>query len=66
MITPVRHEHHAPCKLPIQAPQFKMVRRERKRATTETKSFWTMPDLMQGPYQESPSRDGWVVDTPQR
>jgi|TARA_Y100001938_G_scaffold74049_1_gene102589 hypothetical protein len=47
-------------------PGFKMVRRERKRGTTETESFWTMPDLMQGPYQESPSRDGWVVDTPQR
>ena len=25
-------------------PSFKMVRRERKRGTTETESFWTMPN----------------------
>lgn len=43
-------------------PAFKMVRRERKVGTTETESFWTMPDEMQGPYRGQSSREGWVVD----
>lgn len=49
-------------------PDFKMVRRERKRGTTETESFWTMPQQM-GAVDASPlnvqvtsTREGWVVD----
>lgn len=43
-------------------PSFKMVRRERKRGTTETESFWTMPENMSGPYGKTATREGWVVD----
>lgn len=45
-------------------PAFKMVRRERKIGTTETESFWTMPDAMDGPFNQEESRKGWVVDWP--
>ena len=45
-------------------PAFKMVRRERKIGTTETESFWTMPDSMSGPLNQEESRKGWVVDWP--
>ena len=47
-------------------PAFKMVRRERKVGTTETESFWTMPEEMDGPYQTEPSREGWVIDWPKQ
>ena len=43
-------------------PSFKMVRREHKRGTTETESFWTMPENMSGPYGKTATREGWVVD----
>lgn len=43
-------------------PDFKMVRRERKRGTTETESFWTMPQQMEPIYHNSTTREGWVVD----
>jgi hypothetical protein len=45
-------------------PAFKMVRRERKIGTTETESFWTMPDSMSGTLNQEESRKGWVVDWP--
>jgi len=43
-------------------PDFKMVRRERKRGTTETESFWTMPQHMEALYHSKTTREGWVVD----
>ena len=47
-------------------PAFKMVRRERKVGTTQTESFWTMPDVMvREEFTEAhhnSRRVGWVTD----
>ncbi len=50
-------------------PAFKMVRRERRVGTTQTESFWTMPDVMDRSSDEgftdactTANRVGWVTD----
>ena len=45
-------------------PSFRMVRRERKIGSTETESFWTMPEVMPGPLNQEKPRKGWVLDWP--
>ena len=50
-------------------PAFKMVRRERRVGTTETESFWTIPEEMDKgqdegfkPLSHTANRSGWVTD----
>tara|TARA_Y100000310_G_scaffold294422_1_gene324872 strand:- start:2580 stop:2951 length:372 start_codon:yes stop_codon:yes gene_type:complete len=42
-------------------PQFKLVRRIRKRGSTETESFWGMSGISDKEYRPEPM-SGWVVE----